>query len=122
MAIKQDCYTGTDSFVINIKTEDFYKDIANEVEKWFDTSNYDKNDKKPLAVGINKKVIGKFKDELGGKIMTEFCVLRAKACAYKLDDDTEHKKAKGTKKCIIKRELMFENYKVSLFNDKIILR
>ena len=116
------CYMDTDSFVINIKTEDFYKDIANEVEKWFDTSNYDKNDKKPLAVGINKKVIGKFKDELGGKIMTEFCAPRAKAYAYKLDDDTEHKKAKGTKKCIIKRELMFENYKVSLFNDKIILR
>ena len=109
MAIKQDCYTDTNSFVINIKTEDFYKDIANEVEKWFDTSNYDKNDKKPLAVGINKKVIGKFKDELGGKIMTEFCAPRAKAYAYKLDDDTEHKKAKGTKKCIIKRELMFEN-------------
>ena len=46
----------------------------------------------------------------------------AKAYAYKLDDDTEHKKAKGTKKCIIKRELMFENYKDSLINDKIIIR
>ena len=66
-------------------------------------------------------MIGKFKAELG-KIITEFCALRAKAYAYKLDDGTEHKKAKGTKKCIIKRELMFENYKDSLFNDKIILR
>ena len=46
----------------------------------------------------------------------------AKAYAYKLDDDTEHKKAKGTKKCIIKRELMFENYKDSLINNKIIIR
>ena len=92
------CYTDTDSFVINIKTEDFYNDIASDVEKWFDTSNYDKNDKRPLAIGINKKVIGKFKDELGGKIMTEFCALRAKAYPYKLDDDTEKKKAKGTKK------------------------
>ena len=54
--------------------------------------------------------------------MTEFCALRSKAYAYKLDDDTEHKKAKGTKKCIIKQELMFENYKDSLFSDKIILR
>ena len=63
-----------------------------------------------------------FKDELGGKIITEFCALIAKTYAYKLDDDTEHKKAKGTKKCIVKRELMFENYKDSLFNDKIILR
>ena len=66
-------------------------------------------------------MIGKFKAELG-KIITEFCALRAKAYAYKLDDGTEHKKAKGTKKCIIKRELMFENYKDSLLNDKIILR
>ena len=54
--------------------------------------------------------------------MTEFFALRAKAYAYKFDDDTEHKKAKGTKKSVIKRELMFENYKDSLFNDKIILR
>ena len=63
------CYMDTDSFVINIRTEDFYKDIANDVEKWFDTSDND-HDKRPLPVGINKKVIGKFKDELGGKIMS----------------------------------------------------
>ena len=47
------CYMDTDSFVNNIKTEDFYKDTADEVEKWFDTSNYGKNDKRPLAIGIN---------------------------------------------------------------------
>ena len=87
-------YTDTDSFVINIKTDDFYKDIASDVEKWFDTSKYDKNDKRPLPIGINGKVIGKFKDELEGKIMTEFCALRGKAYAYKLYYDTEHKKAK----------------------------
>ena len=116
------CYMDTDSFVMNIKTEDFYKDIASDVERWFDTSNYDKKDNRPLPIGKNKKVIGLFKDELGGKAMTEFCALRAKAYACKLDDDTEHKKAKSTKKCIIKRELMFENYKDSLFNDKIILK
>ena len=112
----------TDSFVMHIKTEDFYKDIAGDVERWFDTFYYDEKDNRPLAIGINKKVIDKFKDELGGKIMTEFCALRAKAYAYKLDDDTEHKRAKGTKNCIIKREPMFENYKDSLFNDEIILR
>ena len=83
-----------------IKTEDFYKDIAGDVERWFDTSNYDEKGKRPLPIGKNKKVIGKFKDELGRKIMTEFCALRAKAYAYKLDDDTEMKKAKGMKKCI----------------------
>ena len=54
--------------------------------------------------------------------MTEFCALRAKAYTYKLDDDTEHKKAKGIKKCIVKRELIFENYKDSLFKDKVIIR
>ena len=116
------CYMDTDSFVMHIKTEDFFKDIADDVERWFDTSNYDENDNRPLPIGKNKKVIGMFKDELGGKIMTEFCALRAKAYAYKLDDDTEMKKAKGTKKCIVKRELMFENYKDALFNDKIIIR
>ena len=58
------CYTDTDSFVIHVKTEDFYKDIADDVDKWFDTSNYDKDDNRPLPIGKNKKVIGKFKDEL----------------------------------------------------------
>ena len=56
-------YMDTYSFVINIKTEDFYKDIANDVKIWYDTSNYDENDKRPLPVGKNKKVIGLFKDE-----------------------------------------------------------
>ena len=75
------CYVDTDNFIMNIKTEDFYKDIANDVEKWFNTSNYDKNDKKPLPIGKNKKVIGMFKDELGWKIMDKTCMLRAKAYA-----------------------------------------
>ena len=67
-------------------------------------------------------MIGMFKDELGGKIMTEFCALRAKAYAYKLDDDTEMKKAKGTKKCIVKREITFKNYVDSLFNDEVLIK
>ena len=66
-----------DSFVIHIKTEYFYEDIANEVEKWFDTSNYDDDDKRSLLIGKNKKLIGLSKDELGGKIMTKFVGLRA---------------------------------------------
>ena len=98
------CYTDTDSFIINIITEDFFVDISDDVERWFDTSNYDENDKKPLPIGQNKKVIGLFKDELGGKIIKEFCVLRAKTCSYLMDDGNEVKKSKGTKKCIIKRE------------------
>ena len=116
------CYMDTDNIVIYIKTEDFYKDIANDVEKWFDTSKYDEKDERPLPTGKIKKVIRKFKDKLDGKIMKEFCALRAKAYAYKLDDDTENKKAKGTKKCIVKREITFKNYKDSLFNDEVIIK
>ena len=63
------CYMNIDSFFLNIFTEDFFEDNNNVVERWFDTSNYEKNDKRPLQIGVNKKVIGMFKDELGGKIM-----------------------------------------------------
>ena len=88
------------SFIMHIKTEDFYKYIANDVEKRFDTSNYEVN--RPLPTGKNKKVIGLMKDELGGKIMTEFVALRPKTYSYLTDDGKENKKAKGTKKCVIK--------------------
>ena len=63
-----------------------------------------------------------FKDKLGRKIMIEFCALRAKAYVFKLDDDTENKKAKGTKKCIVKRELILKNYMDSLFNNEVIIK
>ena len=116
------CYMDTDSFIIHIFTEDFYKDIAMDVNKWFDTSNYDKNDKRPLPIGINKKIIGMFKDELRGKIMAKLCGRRSKTYAFLLDDNTEKKRAKGTKKCVIKRRLKFDDYTDSLFNNKTILR
>ena len=116
------CYMDTDSFVIHIKTEDFYKDIANDIEKQFDTSNYDENDDRPLSKGKNKNVIDLFKNELGGKIMKVFVGLRAKAWAYLMDDNSEKKKPKGTKKCVINRRLMVENYTDCSFNDKIILK
>ena len=86
------CYMDTDSFIMHIKTEDFYEDIANDVEKRFDTSNYEFN--RPLPTGKNKKKIGLMKDELGGKIMTEFVVLRSKTYSYLTDDWEEDKKAK----------------------------
>ena len=92
------CYTDTNSFIINIKTENFFEDISNDVERWFDTSNYDKNDKRPLPVGKNKKVPGLFKDELGGKIITEVLALRPKTYAYLTDGGSDHKKARVTKK------------------------
>ena len=112
----------TDSCVSNILNEYFFEDINNDVERWFDTSNYDKNDKRPLQMSMNKKAIGLFKDELGGKIMKEFCALTTKTYAYLMDDDSEKKNARGTKKCVTKRRLMFENYKDSLFNNKTILK
>ena len=117
-------YTDNDSFVIHIITEDFYKDIADDVKKWFDTSNYDENKtgKRPLPMGMNNKIIGFFKDELGGMIITEFCVLIPKMYTYLMDDGSEKKKAKGTKKAVMKNKLIFENYKNCLFNDVIILR
>ena len=112
----------TDSFVINIFTEECFEDTKNDVERWFDTSNYDKNENRPLPMGMNKKVIGLFQDELRGKIMKQICALRAKTYTYLMDDDNEKKKAKGIKKCIMKGSLKFENYKDSLFNDKTILQ
>ena len=68
------CYMDTDNFIMHIKKKDFYKGIADDIEKRIDTSNYECD--KPLSRGKNKKVIGLMKDELGGKIMTEFCALR----------------------------------------------
>ena len=114
------CYMDTDSFVMNIKTEYFYKDISNDVEKRFDTSNYEVN--RPLPTGKNKKVIGLMNDELGGKIITEFVTLRPKTYSYLINDCKEDKKAKGTKKCVIKRMIRFNDYKNCLLKDDVILK
>ena len=110
----------TDSFIMNIKTEDFCKDIANDVENRFDTSNYEVN--RPLPTGKNKKVIGLMKDELRGKIITEFVTLRQKTYSYLTRDCKEDKKSKGTKKCVIKRMIKFNDYKNCLLKDEVILK
>ena len=104
------CYMDTDSFIMNIKTNGFYKDITNDVENRFDTSNYEAN--RPLPMGKNKNIIGLMKDELVGKIITEFVTLRPKTYSYLTDDGKKDKKAKGTKKCVIKK----------LLNDEVILK
>ena len=114
------CYMNTDSFVMNIKTNDFYKDIAHDVYNRFDTSNYGVN--RPLPIGKNKKVIGLIKDELGGEIITEFIALRPKSHSYLTDDDKIDKKAKGTKKCAINKMIKFDDYKNCLLNDKVLLK
>ena len=117
------CYMDTDSFVYEIETEDFCKDIAKDVEKKFDTSGYSKDDKRPLPIGKNKKVIGLKKDELGGKIMTDFVALRAKMYTYrKIDKKVEEKRCKGTNRCVVAEGLTFDDYKSSLFDGKTVYR
>ena len=103
------CNTDTDSFIIHIMTEDFFEDISNDIEIWYDTSNCDENDERLLPIDKNKKVIGLFKDELGGKIIKELWALRAKTYSYLMDDRCEAKKAEGTKKCIKRLRIMFKN-------------
>ena len=94
------CYMDTASFIINIETKDFYEDIANDVEKRFDTSNYEFN--RSLPKGKNKKGIGLMKDELRGKIMTEIAPLRPKTYYFLMDNGNCDKKSKEKKKCVIK--------------------
>ena len=96
------CYMDNDSFIMHIKTEDFYKDFADDVERTFDTSHYEVN--RPLPTGKNKKVIGLMKDVLRPK---KLFILN---------------KTKGTKKCLIKRRHKFSDYKDCLLNNEIVLK
>ena len=114
------CYMDTDSFIINIKTEYFYEDISENVMERFDTSNYIYN--RPLPKNVNEKVLGLMKDELGGGIITEFVALRPKAYSCKTNDNIELKKAKGTRQCVVKKMLSFNDYKNCLFaNEKVLM-
>ena len=116
------CYMYTGSFIIHIKTEDFYKDIANHVKKLSQTSTYSQDKKRPRSRGINKKVIGLMKDELGGKIMIELVALRPKPYSSLMDDDKGVKKVKETKKCLKNWRFKFTNYKDCSLKNKIILK
>ena len=109
------CYMDTDSLTYSICTEDFYKDIADDVEARFDTSGYVPD--RPLPVGLNKKVIGLMKDELGGEIMREFVSLRPKMYSYKVGN-SKPKKCKGIKKCVVKKTISFNDYKTCLFSGE----
>ena len=114
------CYMDTDSFVMHIKTNDFYKDISDDAGNRFDTSNSEV--KRLLPKGKNKKIIGLMKDELGGEIIIDFIALRPKTYSYLTDNDKIDKKAKGTKKCIIKKIIKFDDYKKCLLKDEVILK
>ena len=119
-------YIDTDSFVLEIETCDFFEDIKNDLKEWFDNSGYDKNivlpDEYAKIASVYKKVIGKMKDELGKGYMTEFVALSPKVYAYKqmrlVKSQSDHKKAKGTKKMITKKDLHFDMYKICLLEDK----
>ena len=115
-------FTDTDSFLYEIETEDFYKDIAEDVKVRFDTSEYPEKHKSGIPTGENKKVIGKFKDETASLPIQEFVGLRAKLYSYKMDEGKENKRCKGIKKCVIEKSIRHEDYKACLETGKEILR
>ena len=108
------CYMDTDSLIYNIKTGNFNKDIVDDVPGRFDTSGYLN---RPLLIGLNKKVIGLMKDELGGEIMEEIVTLRSKMYSYRTSSK-ESKKCKGIKKCVVRKTITFEDSKNCLFSGE----
>jgi hypothetical protein len=109
-------FTDTDSLAYEIKTKDFYADIADDVEKLFDTSDYPREHPSGIKTGVNKKVIGMFKDEAAGLQIEEFVGLRAKLYSYKMFEGDEHKKCKGVKKSVVKKTITHDDYIDCLFN------
>ena len=103
------CYLQILTLAYEIKTDDFYQDINEDVPEKFDTSNYAKDHPSGIKTGHNKKVFGMMKDECGGKQITEFVGLRAKMYSYKVDK-IEEKKAKGVRKNVIKKDISFDDY------------
>ena len=115
-------FTDTDSFLYEIQTEDFYKDISGDVKDRFDTSDYPENHPSGIPTGINKKVLGMFKDEAAGKVIKEFVGLRAKLYSYKMDEGKENKRCKGIKKNVVEKSITHEDYKTCLQTGKEQLR
>ena len=93
----------TDGLKYHIKTDDIYKDM-NENIVIFDTSNYPSNHPSGIKSGVNKKVPGKFKDEMGGEVIVSYVGLRPKLYSYVTLSEKEEKKAKGVKKPVIKNK------------------
>ena len=115
-------FTDTDSFLYELETEDFYKDISGNVRDRFDTSEYNEGHPSGIPTGINKKVLGMFKDEAKGKIIKEFVGLRAKLYSYIMEEGEENKKCKGVKKQVVEENITHEDYKTCLLTGKEILR
>src|SRR5688572_28746952 len=110
-------FTDTDSLAYEIKTDDFYTDIASDVRSRFDTSDYPKDHTSGIETGVNKKVIGMFKDEAAGKQIEEFVGLRSKLYSYKMAG-MDHKKCKGLKKNVVKKSITHEDYRNCLFTKR----
>ena len=115
-------FTDTDSLMYEIRTKDFYEDIKGDVKDRFDTSDYPSNHPSGIPTECNKKVLGMFKDEAGGKIIDEFVGLRAKLYSYKMFKGKESKKCKGVKSLVVKNSITHEDYKNCLFTGKEQLR
>ncbi|WAQ98597.1 hypothetical protein MAR_022970 [Mya arenaria] len=115
-------FTDTDSLAYEIKTEDFYADINENVEHMFDTSNFPADLPSGIKSGVNKKVVGMFKDECGGRIMHEFVGLKAKLYSYMMYKGNEEKRCKGVKQSVVKMKIRFDDYKTCLFSRKEQLR
>ena len=111
-------FTDTDSLLYYIHTDDFYKDISDDIKTKFDTSDYPSNHKSGIQTGVNKKVIGMFKDEVAGKQITHFVGLRPKLYSFKVEDGCLTKKCKGVKKSVVKKEISFEDYVECLFSGE----
>ena len=110
-------YTDTDSLIVKVDTEDIYADMSQNLDD-YDTSNYSPGH--PLFSNTNKKIIGKFKDELGGKQMTEFIGIRPKMYSYIGEDSG--KRAKGVKKSVLCKTITHEDYKKCLLNREVFHR
>ena len=110
-------FTDTDSLCYEIETDDFFEDIAEDVDAMFDTSNFPKDHVSEIQ-GKNKKIPGMMNDEAGGKIIEEFVGLRAKLYSYKMFEGKEEKKCKGIKKVVIKKYISHRDYKHCLLNTK----
>ena len=133
-------FTDTDSLMYLIQTDDFYLDIKKDIKKKFDTSDYSENHPSGIKTDVNKKVIGKFKDEAAGRQITHFVGLRPKLYTFKVEEKKEGEekmegekkakeenkgeidKAKGVKDCVIKKSLSFEDYKKCLFTEDELMK
>ena len=126
-------FTDTDSLMYLIQTEDFYKDIKKDIKKKFDTSEYSEDHPSGIKTGVNKNVIGKFKDEARGRQITYFVGLRPKLYTFKVEEkgetrklkgekEGEIRKAKGVKECVVEKSLLFKDYKKCLFSEDKLMK